>query len=142
MNGISIKFYRSALAAVRAAEILHRQGLAAAVTPKFGLVIKADAATGQATDALQLFSPGQYDFPYGGPRPRVGMACNVVDPAHSRLLAALLDQAAILAEMGSVWVDGRPAGPLFAAVADQLRQQTARDHGATDDEAEAAVDIP
>ena len=129
MKLIAIKQYKNALPALRAAEALRNKGVSASASAQYRVCIVAEGPVVDVEDILQLFRPEDYDFSYKGPRPRQGMAFNVVDPVHSRLLASLLDQAAVLAGLGSLFVDGRPAAPLFGGLAQQLRDQAAYDHG-------------
>ena len=135
MSLLSIRFFKNALTAVRAAEALHDKGMDAAVIPAFKLAVRAsDAASCEpALKAAGFPSATQqthatFDFPYAGPRVRHGMAFNVVDPAHTLLLANLLDQAAVLAQMGIMFVDGAPAEHLFGGLAKTLRELVAKDH--------------
>ncbi len=133
MKTLAIKEFQNALPALRAVQILRNQGVPATVAPEFTVRVPSDnTVIGGIQDMLQPFLSQDYDFSYNGPRPRLGMAYNVVDPTDARMLAALLDQSAVLAAQGSLFVDGRPAAQLFGGLAQQIRDQSAYDHGAPD----------
>lgn len=135
MKTIAIKQYENALPALRAVQILRNQGVAASARPQFTVQVPTENnALDGVQNILQPFQAQDYDFTYQGPRPRLGMAYNVVDPTDARMLAALLDQSAVLAALGSLFVDGRPAAPLFGGLAQQIRDQSAYDHGNPDAE--------
>jgi hypothetical protein len=135
MKTIAIKQYENALPALRAVQILRNQGVAASARPQFTVQVPTENnAIDGLHDMLQPFQSHDYDFTYKGPRPRLGMAYNIVDPADAQMLATLLDQSAVLAALGSLFVDGRPAAPLFGGLAQQIRDQSAYDHGNPDAE--------
>ena len=139
MGLLSIRFFKNALTAVRAAEVLHKAGMASTVVPAFKLAVRAQVAPAcepvlrAAGFPPMLTTHSGFDFDYLGPRVRNGMTFNVVDPAHSLLLANLLDQSAILADMGSMFVNGSPASHLFGGLAKSLREMAAADHGPSDE---------